>query len=365
MNIPFEKYAASIFFPSHKRRKSPINTYTPYQAQNRTDAEKTVITVFDYNHDVLQEKKLDAVEECYPYLKSPKVTWLNVDGLRRTDVLNIAAHYEIHPLLIEDILSMGQRAKMDDINNKLFCLLPMLYYNDQRGEVEMEQVSIILGDTFVISFQEDPLRDVFNPIRERLRLSSSKLRAAGADFLFYSLLDIIVDNYFVIIEKLGSRVELIEDMVMARHTTRTLAQVSALRREILLLKKSIAPVRELINGILKSESELIDDKTLKYIKDVYDHIVQANDLAESYRDMLMYIQDLYMNQVNLKMNEVMKVLAIVTTLLAPATVIGGIFGMNFDKIPFAHHPMGFYISVTAMFIIPIIMLYIFKRRRWF
>ncbi len=365
MFLPFEKYATSFFFPSNKKRKTPINTYTPFQAQNRSDAEKTSITVFDYNHDVLQEKKLGSVEECYPYLKSPKVTWLNVDGLRRSDVLSIASHYEIHPLLIEDILSIGQRAKMDEINDKIFCLLPMLYYNEQRGEVEMEQVSIILGDTFVISFQEDPQRDVFNPIRERLRLSSSKIRSAGSDFLFYSLLDIIVDNYFVIIEKLGTRVEAVEDMVMARATTRTLAQVSALRREVLVLKKAITPVRELVNGVLKSDSELIDDRTQKYIKDVYDHIIQANDLAESYRDMLMYIQELYMNQVNLKMNEVMKVLAIVTTLLAPATVIGGIFGMNFDKIPFAHHPMGFYISVFTMLIIPIIMLYIFKRRRWF
>jgi magnesium transporter len=280
-------------------------------------------------------------------------------------VEDLGNHYGIHPLIIEDILSIGQRPKMDDINGLLFCLLNMLTFNEATKEIESEQISIILGKDFVISFQEEAMKDVFNPLRDKIKIAGSKLRQSKADYLFYSLIDMIVDNYFVVMEKFGESIEYLEEDIIRRGDSNTLSKVNALRKEMIFLKRSISPVRELINGILRSENELVEDRTLKYFKDVYDHIIQANELAENYRDMMINLQDLYLNNVNLRMNEVMKVMAIVTCLLAPATVIGGIFGMNFQKIPWLHNEFGFYMAVGLMLLIPIWMLWMFRKKGWF
>jgi magnesium transporter len=222
-----------------------------------------------------------------------------------------------------------------------------------------------LGKNFVISFQEDAMRDVFNPIRTKLKIPKSQIRQRTADYLCYSMIDLIVDNYFSVMEKLGEEMELVEEEIVRSTTRRSLARINQLRKELIILKRNIVPVRDLVNGIIRSESELLEDRTTKYFKDVYDHIVQAHDLSENYRDILMSMQDLYVNNVNLKLNEVMKVMAIVTCLLAPATVIGGIFGMNFDVIPTLHNKWGFFIAVGLMLLIPVWMLIAFRRRGWF
>ena len=241
----------------------------------------------------------------------------------------------------------------------------MLYYNEQKKAVEQEQISIVLGKDFVLSFQEDANRDVFNPIRDRLKMNNSKIRQRDADYLCYSMLDLIVDNYFLVMEKLGEQIEQVEEEVVRFSNTRSLAKINQLRKELIILKRNFAPVRDLINGIIRSESDLLDDRTTKYYKDVYDHIVQAIDLSDNYRDIMVSMQDLYINNVNLRMNEVMKVMAIVTCLLAPATVIGGIFGMNFDDIPYLHNEFGFWIAVGVMLVIPIAMVWMFRKRGWF
>jgi len=321
--------------------------------------------VYDYDATKLSFKELGGVPDCFPYIDSPLVSWINMDGLRKADVESICSHYGIHNLISEDILSLGQRPKMDEINGLLFCLLNMLYFNEKDSSVEVEQISIVLGKNFVISFQEDDTRDVFNPLRDRLKVNNTKIRQNGADFLFYSLIDMIVDNYFVVMEKLGEKIEGLEEDIVRQPNTRSLAKINMLRKEMIILKRSVAPVRDLVNGILRSESELIHERTEKYFKDVYDHILQANDLAENYRDMMMNLHDLYLSNVNLKMNEVMKVMAVVTCLLAPATVIGGIFGMNFEIIPLLHNKWGFFISVGLMLFIPLAMIRMFKRRGWF
>jgi magnesium transporter len=278
----------------------------------------------------------------------------------------LSEKFGIHPLIAEDILSLGQRPKMDEVDSILYCLLNMLYYNETTQTVEQEQVSIVLGDEFVITFQEDPHRDVFNPIREKLKIPNSKLRLRGADYLCYSMLDLIVDNYFFVMEKLGDRIEQVEEEVIRNSNTRSLARINQLRKEMIVLKRNIAPVRDLIGSIIRSESDLLEDSTTKYFKDVQDHITQAHDLSENYRDIMISMQDLYINNVNLRMNEVMKVMAIVTCLLAPATVIGGIFGMNFDQnVSFFHKPWGFYTAIAMMLLVPIWMLYAFRKRGWF
>jgi len=337
----------------------------PTIAPKRIEPEKTIIFVYEYDASQVDFQQLDRVEDCYKYINSTKNTWINFDGLRKEDIDKICAHFGIHPLIAEDIFSSGQRPKMDELNQLLYCLLNMLYFNERAISVENEQISIVLGSNVVLSFQEDATRDVFNPLREKIKVAGSKVRENNADYLFYSLIDLIVDNYFVTMEQLGERIEDLEDDITHHPDTYTLAKINMLRKEMIFLKRNISPVREIINGILRSESNLIEDKTEKYFKDVYDHIVQANELAENYRDMMINLQDLYLSNVNLKMNEVMKVMAVVTCLLAPATVIGGIFGMNFSKIPWLHNPNGFFIAVGLMLIIPVWMIWTFKRRGWF
>ncbi len=360
-----KKYFEYILNPLDLLRTKKVLHVNPTVIPQRTHTTQTVIKVYEYGNDNMEVFSGLTVKDCFPYIDSESHTWINVDGLKKEEVEELCTHYGIHMLIVEDILSIGQRPKMDEINGLVFCLLNMLYFNEKIASVETEQVSIILGKNFVISFQEDASRDLFNPVREKLKINTSKVRMAGSDFLFYNLIDMIVDNYFLVMEKLGNRIEDLEEEIIRKANTRSLVKINTLRKELIVLKRSISPVRELVNGILKTESELIDEKTEKYFKDVYDHIVQAHDLADNYRDMMTNLQDLYLNNVNLKLNEVMKVMAIVTCLLAPATVIGGIFGMNFDRIPLLHNQWGFFISVGLMLLIPIWMVIIFRKRGWF
>ena len=358
-------YLELILNPFDILRTKKVLHVNPTVAPERKTLAETEIMVYEYDMDSMESYQLKVVEDCYPFLKTDSKTWINVDGLRKTDVEKLCNHFGIHQLITEDILSVSQRPKTDEINGLVFCLLSMLYFNEKEGSVETEQVSIILGRNFVISFQEDASRDVFDPIREKLKIFASKVRMSNSDFLFYSLIDLIVDNYYLVIEKLGDRIELLEEEIVRQPNNKSLSKINQLRKEMIVLKRSIAPVREMVGGILRSESDLIEERTEKYFKDVYDHIVQATDLAENYRDMMMNLQDLYLSNVNLKLNEVMKVMAIVTCLMAPATVIGGIFGMNFDVMPWLHNSVGFFFAVAVMLLVPIVMLIIFRKRGWF
>lgn len=367
VNIRPEKYLRYLYLPNlfGSRRTKEILSVNPTIIPHREEAKDVSVFVYDYNTASVEEKQLFDVTECFQYKTSGRISWINIDGIRKADVEAVCNHFDIHPLVAEDILSTNQRPKMDEVDGILFCLLNMLYFNTEEQTVEQEQISIILGKDFVISFQEDATRDVFNPLRDRLKLSNSKIRQRTADYLCYAMLDMIVDNYFVVMEKLGEQIEVLEEEVVRNSNTRSLAKINQLRKELIVLKRNVIPVRELVNGFLRSDSDLLDDGTTRYFKDVYDHIVQAIDLSENYRDIMVSMQDLYINNVNLKMNEVMKVMAIVTCLLAPATVIGGIFGMNFERIPYLHNEYGFWIAVGFMLLIPVWMIRAFKRRGWF
>jgi magnesium transporter len=346
------------------RTKEILNVNPTIEPQ-REEAASVRIFVYDYNAEKIEEKELKNVQECFAYKTNNRISWINLDGLRKTEVDAVGVQFDIDPLVIEDILSVNQRPKMDELDGEMYCLLNMLYFNEEKKTVEIEQLSIVLGPDFVISFQEDASRDVFDPIRHKLRMANSRIRQRGADYLCYSMLDMVVDSYFLVMEKLGDQIENLEEEVVRNSNTRSLARINQLRKELIVLKRNIAPVRELINGFIRSDSDLLDDRTTRYFKDVYDHIVQAYDLTENYRDIMLSMQDLYINNVNLRMNEVMKVMAIVTCLLAPATVIGGIFGMNFDRIPWMHNQYGFFAAVFCMLAIPVWMLVAFRKRGWF
>jgi magnesium transporter len=359
------KYLDFILNPANLLRTKKVLQVNPTTEAKRVEPEKSMICVFEYSKETCLTKHVNMVEETFPFKKSPSNTWINIDGLKQQEIEKICTHFNIHPLIAEDILSYGQRPKMDEIDGLLYCLLNMLSYNEKTAEIESEQVSIILGDRFVVSFQEDAHKDPFDPLREKLKITNSKVRQNAPDFLFYMLIDYIVDNYFNVMEKLGDKIEILEEEIVRKTNNRSLIKINMLRKEMILLKRSIAPVRELIGGIMRSENEWLEERTEKYFKDVYDHIIQAYELSENYRDMVMSLQDLYLSNVNLRMNEVMKVMAIVTCLLAPATVIGGIFGMNFENVKWLHTNSTFVIAACSMVFIPLIMVAIFRKRGWF
>lgn len=356
----------SRYLPHISVSKRRFNKYDPAAAPERKPlASVPVYSIFSYNERKLTEKKLLLDYDPHSPATPDRITWINVDGLQKDCVEQICAQYQVHPLLAEDILSVGQRAKMDEVDDRLFCLLPMIYFNVDTNTIEMEQVSMVIGPHFVLSFQEDALRDVFEPLRERLRNGNPRIRERSADYLCYSLLDVIVDSYFAVIDKLADSIELLETRLINKREQGVLMDISSIRKEVMLMKRAILPVRELINGFLRTENTLIEDRNLKYFKDVSDHIIQANENCDNLRDLLGNLQDMYMNQINLRMNEVMKIFTMVSLLLAPATVIGGIFGMNFEQIPMLHNPVGFYVSVSAMLLIPLLMLFYFKWKKWF
>lgn len=349
-----------------KVRKQRLMNFNPVTAStSRKLVEKVKITVFEFDEHTIREETMDTVSDCFRFRETKTIKWINVDGVRREEVEKICEHFHVHYLLMEDIMSEGQRAKMDEIGENVFCLLPMMYFQSQSSTVDQEQVSLVLAKNVVISFQDDPDRDVFNPIRDRLRTGGTKIRNSGADYLLYALLDIIVDNYFTVMDSLGERIEVLEEIIPRQPNNRTLARINFLRKEMLMFKRGITPVREVMNGLMKSENKLLEESTVKYYKDVYDHIIQAVDLSESYRELVMNLQELYHAQMNQKLNEVMKVLAVVTTLLAPLTVITGIYGMNFDVMPELRNPHGYFVVIAVMLFIFVSMIMIFRKRGWF
>lgn len=360
----YKKTLGQLLPPFSKRKK--LNTYNPKRVIVTAGDTPTLYSSFNYNNKTLSQVTTGSLKECALGVRDDEVTWINVDGLHKDEVEKICQRFSIHPLLVEDILSIGQRAKADDMESHMFCLMPMLSYNNDTGVVQAEQLSIVLGHNLLVSFQPDPQQDPFNPIRERLKNESAPIRQkAAADYLAYSLMDAVVDDYFTVLEKLSDRLEKLEDEVVTRPNNSILLKITLLRHEIMVVKRAITPVRELLTSFWHSDNPLIKAANRKYFKDVYDHIVLAIEYTENYREMAINVQDLYMNQVNTRMNEVMKILTVVTTLLAPATVIGGIFGMNFDKIPYAHHPHGFTIAVGAMLSVAALMLIYFRKKGWF
>jgi magnesium transporter len=333
------------------------------------------ITLIDYNEHEFEEKTVERIEETFPYKDKSTITWINVAGIHQTEILEkLGQYYGLHPLVLEDILNTDQRPKMEDYEQFLFIVLKMLSLNSKphleeehsvpTGEVEAEQVSLILGKNFVISFQETE-GDLFDPIRERIRNGKGRIRKMGADYLTYLLIDIIVDNYFIILEKYGERIEVLEDYLTSDPTAQSLHTLHVLKREMIFLRKSTWPLRELISGMERSQSPLITQITLTYLRDVYDHTIQVIDTIETYRDMLSGMVDTYLTSISNRTNEVMKVLTVIATIFIPLTFITGIFGMNFIYIPLLKWDGGFFVTFAAMILVSGGMMLYFKSKRWF
>ena len=330
---------------------------------NKRD-EKVKITIVDYCEAKFQEKEAKSVEECLPYKDKSTVTWINVDGVHEMKVIEeIGKCFNLHPLILEDIVDTDQRPKIKDFVNYIFIILKMLYYDKNDNEMKIEQVSLILGKNYVISFQERE-GDVFNSIRERIRNNIGRIRKAGVDYLIYALVDAIVDNYFIIIEKLGEKIENLEDKVISRPKPANLRVIHKLRRDLIFLRKSVWPLREVISILQRGESSLILESTNVYLRDVYDHTIQVIDTVETLRDIISGMLDIYLSSVSNRMNEIMKVLTIIATIFIPLTFITGIYGMNFRNMPEIKWVWGYPVVLLGMLIIGIIMVIYFKRKKW-
>jgi len=326
--------------------------------------EKVKITIIDYDETHFQEKEVETIEECFPFKDKPTVTWINIDGLHEVEIIEkIGKHFEIHPLVLEDILNTGQQPKMEDLEQYVIVILKMLLYDEETKEIKPEQVSLILGPHFVITFQERE-GDVFDPIRDRLRKAKGRITKMKADYLAYSLIDTIVDHYYVVLEKLGEWIEGLEEELVTNPTHETLQTIHTLKRELIFLRRSVWPLREAVISLERGESALIHESTGIYLRDVYDHTIQVIDTIETFRDMVSGMLDVYLSSLSNRMNEVMKVLTIIATIFIPLTFVAGIYGMNFKYIPELEFHWGYAASLILMGIIALVMLLYFRNKRW-
>ncbi|OIQ24079.1 magnesium/cobalt transporter CorA [Lacinutrix sp. MedPE-SW] len=347
---------------NYKKQVGQIPGALVYTGKKET--QKLFIETFDYNIDTVIEKELLNIEEAFQFKSSNSVTWINLNGLNHIDAIEtLGKHYDLHPLVLEDIVNTGQRPKFDEYDDYIFIVLKMMYY-DESETIVSEQVSLILGENYVLSLQEAE-GDVFDALRERIRQSKGRIRGLGPDYLLYALIDSIVDHYYAIIETMGNKIEDLEDNLFEGLTKEEISSdIQELKREVLKIRRAIFPLREIINRVDKSESKLIDSKTLHYFADVYDHIIQVSDTIDIYREMIWGLMDMYMTTISNRMNEVMKVLTIIATIFIPLTFIAGVYGMNFDNIPELHYKYGYHTVWLVMILIFIGMMYYFKRKKW-
>lgn len=323
------------------------------------------LSVLDYDEHDCSESTLTGIEQCFVYRDKPSITWLDVEGVHDVAALEkIGQCFGLHPLVLEDILNTDQRPKIEDYGDYLYIVLRMLSNGSETGEIASEQVSIILGENFVLSIQEGVKGDVFDPVRARIRNAKGLIRKLGADYLAYSLIDAVVDNYFIILEAIGERVEILEENLVSDPGPEMLHMIHNLKREMIYLRKSVWPLREVVSGMQRRDSPLIHESTGYYLRDVYDHTIQVIDTVETFRDMLSGMLDIYLSSISNRTNAVMKVLTVIATIFIPLTWIAGVYGMNFKNMPELTWRYGYLASWLLMIVVALGMLIYFKKKKW-
>ena len=327
-------------------------------------ADKVHINLMHYKESLLEEKEFEKIESCFPYLNLDGVVWISIRGLHQVAVIReLGSYLGLHPLLQEDLLNTAQRPKAETREDCVFIIMKSLSLNQGDGELQEEQVSIILGKNFVISLEEEP-EDLFEPIRERIRSSTGKIRKSGADYLAYSLLDILVDQYFVVLEALGEQLQDMDDELVFTQDKKAIQDIHRKKKQMLLLRRSTWPLREIISCLEKEETGLVRPETVIYLRDVYEHTVEVVESIEIYRETLTGMLDIYLTSVNNRMNEVMKVLTIIATIFIPLTFIAGVYGMNFRYMPELDWRWGYPLVLTTMAIVSAGMLFYFRKKKW-
>lgn len=322
------------------------------------------ISIIDYDKQSYSERQVLNVEECFAPQKKNNVRWIDVDMLTDPSVIaQIGQHYHLHPLLQEDITEMGQRPKIEEFEEYLFIICKMLSYDDIIEEIKFEQLSIILTKDTVITFGERP-GDVFEPVRDRIRNNKGLIRSEDPSFLVYSLLDIIVDNYYLVLENLGDRIEDIEDKVVEGPSPKILSKVHDLKVEMIILRKAVWPLRDVVAHMERCGSPLLSDTARLYLHDIYDHTIQVMDSVETYRDILAGLLDIYISSISNRLNEIMKFLTIIGTIFIPLTFIAGVYGMNFRLMPEIEQWWGYPLALFIMASTAGAMIWYIKKKGW-
>lgn len=326
--------------------------------------ERLQLSVIEYAEDQFIEKHNISKEECLDHLDTPTMTWVEVSGVPDSStVAAIGKHFKFHPLILEDILSTGQRSKLDTFQDQVFIIVRFLQYNERTNELQDQQASIVFGPNYLVSFFECT-EDIFKPIKDRLRQGGSRIRKEGADYLAYTLLDTIVDYYLVLLEKIDANLDNLEEELTHFPKPTTLQKIQHTKRVMVMLRKAIWPMRDVINRFMHLEGAIISPTTLIYIRDIYDHTVQTIDIIEGFRDVVSGMLDIYLSNINIRTNDIMKVLTIVSTIFVPLTFICSIYGMNFDVMPELRFHWGYPIVLLVMFSIAVFMLFFFRRKHW-
>lgn len=323
------------------------------------------IQAMQYDKDHIYESTVTDIGTILPLADNNLVTWINIDGLYDPAIVKTVGDcFNVHPLILEDIVHVEQRPKMEEFDSHIYIVMKMFTFNESKKHIESEQISFLLCKTCLITFQESIAGDCFDLIRSHLRAGKGRIRKAGADYLAYSLMDAIIDNYFVVLEKLGEIADQFEDAMIDAPNSVKLATVHRLKQDMLFMRKSVWPLRELLSRVQRSDSDLIDTASEQYFQDLYDHAIQIIDTIESLRDMMMSMLDIYLTSMSHRLNEVMKVLTIIATIFMPLTFIAGVYGMNFEYMPELKWHFGYFMTLGIMFLTSITMLIFFKRKKW-
>lgn len=367
----------SIFSKSHFRRakrKEPGGVPGTAIHTGARRLEEVLMTVHDFDEKHFNSVPIKKIEKSEPYLDDPSKTWIQVRGLHDINKLkSVWDYFSLHPLVQEDIVSISQRPKVEPYDNAIFLVLRMITpqsSDQENGRLKNEQISIVLGKNYVLSFQESD-EPVFEPVLKRLELPATRLRRFGTDYLAYALVDTIVDHYFHALDFIGESIENLEEEILTKHEERHLQQIHGLRGDLILFRKSVWSLRDGINSLIRDDSPLISEQVKVFLRDVYDHIVQVIDSIETSREMVYSLYDMYMSGLSNRMNEVMKVLTIIATIFIPITFIAGIYGMNFDpgasplNMPELAWYWGYPFSLGLMAVISLLMIFYFYRKGWF
>ncbi len=352
-----------------KRYHKPGTSPGTLRAPEDGDTGPVKVTIIDYGPDCFEERQVAEVEECFPYRDKPTVTWINVEGLSDIGLIEkLGQHFGLHPLTLEDVLNCGQRPKLEDYGSYHFMVMKSLYFREE--ELEIEQISFFLSGTYVITFQQVP-GDSFEAVRERIRQGKGQIRKMGPDYLLYALVDALVDEFFPVLESYGERVEELEDEVIDKPTPEILNEIHRIKRELLLVRRTAWPEREVINALQREDTYLVKPETRVFLRDCYDHTIQVIDMVETYRDLASGLLEVYLSSASNRLNEVMKVLTIISTIFIPLNFIAGVYGMNFSpeasplNMPELNWFFGYPMALGIMVTVGVSLVIYFRRKGWF
>ena len=350
--------------PKKRAHKSGMPPGTLVYATDKPATQDARITLFDFDEQHVVENVVHDIAECVPFTQAHTVTWINVDDVQVSGVLEAFGNaLGFHPLMLEDILHTDQRPKYEDYGDYIFLVLKMLDFDAAKNEIVIEQLSLVLGENYIISFQERP-GDMFDALRDRIRKNASRIRKSRSDYTAYALMDSVVDRYFDVLEKVGEKIEALEVLLAKNPKPDTLRSIHKLRQELIFLRKSVWPLRDVVASMQRAESPLIHESTELFLRDLHDHVIRVTDSIDTYRDMLSSMQDVYLSSISNRTNEIMKVLTLFSSIFLPLTFIVGVFGMNFRNFPELDWPYGLQATMVLMMLVGVGMYLFFKFKKW-